>query len=483
MSINRFLTFFLFPFVCSAQTPPDSYREAIGTVLEDWKNDKDLKNASIGFSVMDAKTSSVVAEYNSHLSLIPASTLKVVTTSAALGLLGKDYRYETKLYYSGAFNKQTGILNGNLIIVGSGDPSLQSENFVKDSSLVTDKWAKILKEKGLKEIRGKIIGEASCFERAIPDTWIWSDIGNYFGAAPCGLSFMDNKFKIMFESGETGSKASITKISPQYITTTITVNSSVIAKGNEDEAFVYGDPFSYTKDISGKIPPNKKNFEVEAALPDPALLCAEMLCNSLLKIGISCNQKSAGSNYKKSDTIPAKQLLYSYASPPLDQLVLYTNLKSNNQYCEALLRTMGKGNVAAGIETVKNYWQKRGLDVSEVFMSDASGLSRANTITTHFQTGLLCKVYRDSVNYRSFNYSLPVAGKSGSMSNIGKNKFIENNMRAKTGYINRARGYCGYLRTKSGTDLAFSVLFNNYNCSPKEAKLKIEKFLVALGEL
>ena len=78
---------------------------------------------------------------------------------------------------------------------------------------------------------------------------------------------------------------------------------------------------------------------------------------------------------------------------------------------------------------------------------------------------------------------MPVAGKQGSMSNIGKGKYIENNMRAKTGYISKARGYCGYVKSKSGKEFSFSVLFNNYRCSPKEAKLKIEKFLIGLGEL
>jgi D-alanyl-D-alanine carboxypeptidase/D-alanyl-D-alanine-endopeptidase (penicillin-binding protein 4) len=137
----------------------------------------------------------------------------------------------------------------------------------------------------------------------------------------------------------------------------------------------------------------------------------------------------------------------------------------------------------AGIDIVSNYWQKKGLDVSELFMVDGSGLSRANTVTTNFQASLLSKIHNDSILFKTFNNSLPVAGKSGSMSNIGKGKLIENNMRAKTGYINRARGYCGYVRSKSGKDLAFSVLFNNYNCSAKEAKVKIEKFLIELGEL
>lgn len=470
----RFLLLLLFPLFCDAQINP---------VLQNWKNDKDLKNASIGFSVLDAKTSSVVAEYNSHLSLIPASTLKIVTTGAALGILGKDYRYETKIFYTGTFNRESGVLNGNLIIYGSGDPGLQSEYFVKDSSLITEKWAKILKDKGLKEIKGQIIGDASYFERAIPDSWIWSDIGNYFGAVPCGLSFMDNKFKIIYKSKENGSKAEVTRVFPQYLNHAITVTSNVIAKGNEDQAFVYGDPFAFTKEVRGQIPPGKTNFEVEASLPDPALLCAEMLCSSLIRIGIICDPKTVSSEYKKNDSIAKRQLMYTHLSPTLDQLVFYTNIKSNNHYCETFLRTLGKGNAAEGLEVVKNYWQKRGLDVTEIFMSDASGLSRANTITTAFQSTLLCKIYRDSLNFKTFNSSLPVAGKSGSMSNIGKGTYIENNMRAKTGYINRARGYCGYVKSKSGKDLAFSVMFNNYNCSPKEAKNKIEKFLITLGEI
>jgi len=257
----------------------------------------------------------------------------------------------------------------------------------------------------------------------------------------------------------------------------------VIAQGKEDEAFVYGDPFLYAKEVNGKIPPNKNNYEVEAALPDPGLLCAEMFYSALVKNGIRCNQKSVTSNYKKNDSLLKKQLIFTHYSPTLDLIVLYTNLKSNNQYCEALLRTLGEGSAKAGINVVKNYWQKRGLSTSELFMSDASGLARANAVTTFFQSALLSEVYRDSLNYKAFNSSLPIAGKSGSMSNIGKNKFIENNMRAKTGYISRARGYSGYVKTKAGKDLAFSVLFNNYNCSAKEAKLKIEKFLITLSDL
>jgi D-alanyl-D-alanine carboxypeptidase/D-alanyl-D-alanine-endopeptidase (penicillin-binding protein 4) len=455
----------------------------LSSIVETWKADKDLKSATIGYCVLDAKTSSVIAEYNSHQYLIPASTLKVVTTAAALGILGGNYKFETKLCYTGTFDKEKGIINGDLIIYGHGDPTLQSENFVKDSAQITDKWAAILKEKGIKEIKGKIIGDASFFERAIPGNWIWADINNYFGVTPCALSFSDNKFKVVYCSKSQGTKAEVIKTTPSYLNNTITINSNVIAKGTEDDAFVYGDPYSYTKEISGKIPPNKPVFEVEAALPDPALLCAEMMFSSLNKIGIKCNQKAILSNHKKPDSTITKTTLYSHFSPSLDKIIFYTNLKSNNHYCETILRAIGKGSMYMGIDAVKNYWQKQGLDITELFMVDGSGLSRANTISTSFQASLLSKIYRDSLFYKPFNNSLPVAGKSGSMSNIGKGTFIENNMRAKTGYINRARGYCGYVKTKSGKELSFSVLFNNYNCSAKDAKVKIEKFLIELAEL
>lgn len=455
----------------------------ISSVIESWKADKDLKSATLSFCVIDVKTGEIVSEFNSHQYVIPASTQKVITTGAALGTLGAGYRYSTKIYHTGTFSKETGIINGDLIIYGTGDPTLQSENFTKDTNQVTDKWAQVLKEKGVKEIKGKIIGDASFFDRTIPGNWIWADINNYFGVAPCGLSYNDNKFKIIYTSKEAGSKATVEKTIPAYCNNTICINSNVIAKGTEDDAFVYGDPFSYTKEVAGKIPPNKNNFEVEAALPDPALLCAEKFSNSLAKAGIKYNLKLIESNYKRPDSTITKQLLHSHWSPSLERIIYFTNLKSNNLYCETILRSVGKGSMYLGIDAVKAYWQKKGLDVSELFMVDGSGLSRANTVTTNFQASLLNKIYNDSSLYKIFNNSLPVAGKSGSMSNIGKGKLIENNMRAKTGYINRARGYCGYVKSKSGKDLAFSVLFNNYNCSAKDAKVKIEKFLVELGEL
>jgi D-alanyl-D-alanine carboxypeptidase/D-alanyl-D-alanine-endopeptidase (penicillin-binding protein 4) len=294
---------------------------------------------------------------------------------------------------------------------------------------------------------------------------------------------MDNKFKVIFNSKEAGSKAEVAKVIPASLQTKVTINNNVIAKGTEDEAFIYGDPFGYNKTISGKIPPNKTNFEVEAALPDPALLCAEYLMNSLKKVGIKCKENNCISNYEKRDTSIKTTLIYTHSSPTLEKIVGVTNITSNNLYAESLLRILGNGYAYSGIEAVRKFLIAKGLDASEINMTDGSGLSRADLITTSLQATLLGKIQLDNMINKSFFNSLPIAGKQGSMSNIGKGAYIENKMRAKTGYINKARGYSGYVTTKTGKELSFSILFNNYSCGAKEAKLKIEKFLIELGEM
>jgi serine-type D-Ala-D-Ala carboxypeptidase/endopeptidase (penicillin-binding protein 4) len=469
-----FLAFVFCGSVLKAQFPNDWLKTAQQT--------KGFVQATYGFEVVEIKTGKILAEHQARVAMIPASTLKVVTTASALSLLGKGFVYTTKLLAKQ--NPKGTVLESDIIIKGSGDPSLQSAYFYRDSNSVCHTWAQALKKKGITKINGSIIGDGSAFNRSTNPNWIWGDIGNYFGATFNGLSFHDNKFGIFFTTELAGTKAKFIKNDPEYISTPIKIISNVSAKGSEDEAYVYGDPFGFTKEVSGLIPPNKSSYEVEASLPDPALLCAEWLAKALKKESIEINEKMCQSNYQKNTDTSVKYVeLYSHISPSLERMVLHTNIKSNNHYAESFLATMGKGSTANGISVVKNYWEKRGLDVAELQMVDGSGLSRANTVTPHFLTQLLVKMTKDSVSYRAFNNSLPMAGKNGSMTNIGKGTFIENNMRAKTGYINRVRSYCGYIKTKSGKELAFSILVNNYSCSAKDAKQVLETFMIGLADL
>lgn len=471
--------------------------------ISDLQSDAAMKHATWSVCVMNVKKDSAIAEYNSGVSVVPASTMKIVTTGAALSILGSDFMFQTKLQYDGTFDSVSGLLKGNLYIFGGGDPTLESEYFKdkKDSLTTVEKWALILKGKGIKKIDGAVIGDASIFEdNMTPSQWIWGDMGNYFGAGACGLTYHDNKYTMLLQSGAAGSSTLITGIVPAI--DDLQIVNHVTAGGSDDNAFIYGSSYSSYRTAQGTIPPNKKNYEVEGAIPDPAYFCARSLETALKRIDISISGKTttiralrddkelnehvSGYNDGVEYNAMKRKTLYVNYSPTLDKIVYWTNLKSLNLYAEHLLKYIcysktGFGTESQGTDIVTNFWKARGVDVSGFFMNDGCGLARANVITTKTETQILRLIAKDKT-YNAFYNSLPVAGKSGSLGGLCEGTFAENNMHAKSGYITRARGYAGYVKNRKGELLCFSVLANNYDCTPTEMKRKLEKILIAIPE-
>lgn len=462
----------------------------LNSEIENLKKDPALKHGTWSLCVMNVKKDSILYDYNSSVSVVPASTLKILTTGAALAQLGSDFRFETKLQYDGYFDSISGVLKGNIYILGGGDPSLESEYFKdkKDSTTTVEKWAAVLKAKGIKSIEGAVIGDASIFEdNMTPSQWIWGDMGNYFGAGACGLTYHDNKYTAFYKSGAAGSKTSITKIAP--VVKELNLQNNVLAGGNDDNAYIYGSQYSNYRVAQGTIPANKSNYEVDGSIPDPALFCAQSLEEALKKLGIKISKSSNTIRALKETTelVDApRKVLYVHQSPTLDKIVYWTNMKSLNLYAEHLLKYLcykktGFGSEGAGTDIVCNYWKSKGVDVGGLFMNDGCGLSRANVITSKTETQVLRVLSKDKT-FDAFYNSLPVAGKSGSLGGLCDGTLAENNLHAKSGYITRARGYAGYVKNKKGEMLCFSVLANNYECSPTEMKKKLEKILIALAE-
>jgi D-alanyl-D-alanine carboxypeptidase/D-alanyl-D-alanine-endopeptidase (penicillin-binding protein 4) len=496
------------------------------TLIENLKNDSDLTNASWSICVMDVKKDSVLAEYNSHISLIPASVNKIITTATALAILKWDFRYETILEYDGTLDKTTGILHGNIYIKGSGDPTLESEVFKKKSDTIpiTDQWANILSKTGIKKIEGGIVADATAFEdEMVPSGWLWGDLGNYYGAGSCGLNFKDNKFTLYFQSGaKNGDSATITKISPEI--PNMKVLNYVRTRGYSDNAYVYGSPYTLVRYVKGTIPINKTNYKVEGSMPDPALFCAQSLDSSLRKIGISIGKKasvlrkmlpsaeefistdipspeweetaeqsetSLTSSFSMAQTGEKTTLrfpLHKHTSHTLDKIVYQTNLQSNNLYAETLLKTIAWkkkqwGDDQTAIDIVTNYWKEKKIDLKGFYMADGSGLSRLNAITTKQLSQILVEITKDSVLFSNFYASLPVAGKSGTLGKLCKGTLAENNLRAKSGYMTRVRSYAGYCTSKKGNLMSFAIIVNNYTCNPYRMKDKLEKLMIAIAEI
>lgn len=463
-------------------------QSSLNTEVGKLKADKSLQHASWSICVLSALRDTTIYEHNSHLSLVPASTLKTITTGAALAILGTEFKFKTKIQYSGLFDILTGTINGDIYIIGGGDPTLDSKYFSSNSTL-TDKWAAILKNKGIKTVTGKVIADARIFEKnTIPSQWIWSDIGNYFGAGASGLSYHDNSYTVHLNSGILGTKTTIAKTSP-YISN-LNIHNNVVARGRKDSAYIYGAPYSYHRIIEGSIPPNRNNFKVKGSIPDPALFCAQELTKSLTKAEISVSGKATTVRILKESKLFTKtstQKLHTHLSPNLEKIVYWCNLKSINLYAEHLLKyiaynKIGVGTEQAGTKVIIDYWKSKGVDISGWTMHDGSGLSRSNIITTKTQAEILRAISNEKT-FSAFYNSLPIAGKSGSLYKMCKGSLAENNLRAKSGYLTLARGYTGYVKNKNGELLCFSVLANNYECSPAAMRRRLERILIAIADL
>jgi D-alanyl-D-alanine carboxypeptidase/D-alanyl-D-alanine-endopeptidase (penicillin-binding protein 4) len=468
--------FVLFSLCSTAQDVKLSPLENLKAEIFRLQDDPDLAHGIWGLCVLDLKKDSMLADYNSNTGFVPASSLKVITTGAALSTLGENFRYETKIQYDGTLDSLNGVVYGNIYIRGSGDPTLGSKYFLKekDSVQLMQKWTRLLIAKGIRKIEGAVIADPGAFDAdGIPETWIWGDMGNYYGAGAVGLNYRDNLYSAFFKSGADGDTAHITKIFPAL--PGLQLHNTVRAGGTKDNAYIYGAPFSNIRFSLGSIPSKRTDYQVDGSMPDAAYYCAYELDSVLRMHGIRISEKPATLRALKlegKDTRRHRIVLFSEYSPRLAEIVWWTNKKSVNLYAEAILKTLalhkyGYGSEAAGTDLVASFWASKGVDVKGMYLNDGCGLSRWNSVTPRQFTGMLRVMTKDP-NFKTFYRSFP-----------------EHNATvvAKSGYITRVRSYTGYVTKKNGELIAFSLIANNYDCLPTDMRKKFERMLDLIGQL
>jgi len=456
------------------------------------KQDAGLKNASWGLYVIETETGKQVCGYNADIVLEPASVMKIVSTGAALSVLGPSYTFETALEYSG-FIDSAGNLDGNLYIRGGGDPTIGSSRF--DNKVGTDsifsEFCAALKQHNIRRINGSIVADASVFEEnPAAGSWLWEDIGNYYASGAYGLNVFENSYRLYFDAGtEIGSPAKLTKMSPVMNDITFINYVTTGAAGSGDNVIIYGQPYTNLRMLEGTVPLGKTNFDVDGSIPDPPMFFAGLFSAYLKDKGILVENEGAAEQFitwnSKSDTAHRTPIA-KHLSPKLSEILNPTNLKSVNLFAEALLKALGsvkknEGSEKAGIEVVKQFWVSKNVGLTGFEMEDGCGLSRKNKISTRQLCDML-KVLAKEKTFAVFSQSLPVAGKSGGMASLLKNTMAENNLKAKTGNMDKIKSYAGYVTNAGGKHLAFAMIFNNYTCSNAEIKQKAEKLMLLISQ-
>ncbi|MFA5420371.1 MAG: D-alanyl-D-alanine carboxypeptidase/D-alanyl-D-alanine-endopeptidase [Bacteroidales bacterium] len=485
LQILLLLSFF---FGCASSSPktdknPENSPD-ISRLVTDFISAKGLEHASAGLLAIDLTIGDTLLDFNSNQSLVAASTQKLVTSAAALEIFGPDYTFNTSLEYEGTIDKE-GILKGNIIIHGGGDPALDSPLFSEFYSTLFDSWVKAIQTAGFRKIEGKVIGDASIFGKPeIPDTWVWEDIGNYYGSLASGLNIYDNTFTIDLKtSDKSGSPAQLLKVTP-FLPWMSFENQVTASDENRDKAYIFFIDRPNQRIIKGTLPKNKEQFTIKGSIPDPAYLAAFELTNALENAGIEVLEKPA-SVFEKQEPSD-RQTLFEISSPVIREIIYYLNLKSINLYAETLLKQVAlyissDPSTESGCKVLEAFWKSRGMDTGGMFLQDGSGLSRYNALTAGQLVFVLQYMKSNNKNFDVFENSLPVSGKSGSLENLGNDTPAEGNLRAKSGYMARCMSYAGYVTTVSGRDVAFAVIVNNYSCSNTEMRKILEDLMVGMS--
>jgi serine-type D-Ala-D-Ala carboxypeptidase/endopeptidase (penicillin-binding protein 4) len=470
-----------------------SATQRILAFLDQFQQGPLVRHGTVGLSLRRVKDGELLLGYNNRQSMQTASTMKLVSTATALLTLGPDFRYITTLEHDGVLND--GVLEGNLFVRGSGDPTLGTDRFsgYADTPTLLQEWTDVVRKTGIREIRGAVVGDGSVFnDISTPDTWPFGDLGYDFGASPYGLNINENLYRIVYRPGKTiGAPTTILKTDPPtpYITYDNRVTTD--AAGTGDHSAIYGVPYQNQQWLRGKIPAGQAEFSVNATLPDPAYHVAFALSEVLRQDSVW--QSSLPLAFRPGQPLPnanrKRGVLHRHQSPPLSEIVQQANFESINLYAESVLRTAAfKLNLDAtdndtAIETMTDFWRKKGVNLDGFRPRDGSGLSSTGAMTADNLTGILSVIGREKA-FPVFYESIPVVGESGTVRNLAKNTIAAGNMRAKSGTLTGVRAFAGYVTAANGELLCFSMMVNRYTTGPGQTRAvtaQLERLMVLLA--
>ena len=449
--------------------------------FEIFLSDSSMRFANVSFYVENADNGDVVKEYNSLKSLTPASVMKLITSAAAIELLGPLYTFKTIVGYSGSINKLTGKLTGDVVIKGGGDPTLGSINFPEYNQDFITNWVSEIRRAGITAIEGRVITDDSYYDYLpIPAKWLWEDSGNYYGAGVYGLSLFDNTYEIHLRSAGDSSQPVITDIIPQECR--FELKNRLASNGTTDKGYVFAAPYSNSGWLAGTIPVNREDFILKASVTDPPLLIARILNTKLEDSGVPVSNDPTTKRIQPGSSSVNFVPIAEISSPPLSKIIEVLNHESVNLYAEDLTKELGKkyknyGSTSAGIEVIRDFLRNAEINTDGMFIEDGSGLSPINSINTRELVNLLIFMKKKGKYFPQYYASLPEPGKEGTLKNYFTDPVFESRLKAKSGSMTRVRSFAGYFTTVSGKNLVFSIIVNNYSGSPNNIVSGIESVL------
>ncbi len=426
----------------------------------------ELEHALLAVSIQGVDSGEILYAQNAAALVMPASTSKVVTLAAAVDRLGWDHRYETRLVSSAPI--VNGVLKGDLIIVGAGDPSMNHHHGGPD--LAFDQWAEQLRGAGIRVIQGDLVGDDRAFGQDVfGDGWAWDDLADGYAAPIGALQLRENVIKLALRPGDAAGKPITVEVPPAAVAFPVVNRAITVAAGSKGLIRARRWPGSSGVEISGQVPMGVPAFTRNAAVARPTEYFLHGLAAALRARGIELrggthDVRDAAAAVEASR--PDLRTLATYRSPPLAELATVMMKVSHNGYAETLLRTLGRpaveGTAATGLKVVGEVLGSWGIVSGSYVLRDGSGLSRLNYLTTDIMVAVLRHLYGDPRHRDRFLATLPIAGRDGTLKDRMVGTPMEGKVRAKTGTVSNVRALAGYVETSDGETIAFAFIANNF---------------------
>jgi D-alanyl-D-alanine carboxypeptidase/D-alanyl-D-alanine-endopeptidase (penicillin-binding protein 4) len=446
-----------------------------------------------GLLILDAENGETLYEQNADRYFVPASNMKLFTTALALAKLGPDYRFHTTLETRGTISEE-GVLTGDVVLVGRGDPNLSNRKFPYELKEEFDgppekalaQLADALAAKGVKEISGDVVGDDSYFPRErYPNGWEIDDMVWEFGAAISSIVVDDNTVTLTLTPGEHAGNPVQTALLPP--TPDFTVENDVLTSAADvkSDLTLTREPGANLVVLKGTLPARSTPRKLLLAVEEPAQHAAAILKRMLEERGIKVGG-AARAQHNSSTGHGEPAVLAEHISVPLGDSVKLVNKISQNLHTEVLLRTAarqsGVWNTPDDLMKIPaDFYAAAGITAGDVIQTDGSGLSRHDLITPRAVAALLGFAQKQPW-FTVYYGSLPVAGVDGTLEDRMKNTPAVGRIHAKTGSVEHVRTLSGFAETASGRRLIFSFLSNNQGGRSHEAADALTGLCVAMIE-
>ncbi|HEY7471602.1 MAG TPA: D-alanyl-D-alanine carboxypeptidase/D-alanyl-D-alanine-endopeptidase [Gemmatimonadota bacterium] len=445
-----------------------------------------LARAQWGIAVQDLADGRWVVRHEADRYFVPASNLKLVVSAVALERLGPDYVWRTSVYGTAPVGPG-GVLDGDLVLYGRGDPNLSGRH-ASSVTAIFETLADSLSARGLRRVTGALLADESLWDADyVRGDWASYDLLWWYAAPVGALGFNDNSIDVHIRPGERiGDRPVVTGEPPSAFYTL--ENRAVTGPAGATSTFdLTREPGTNHVVAYGTLPLDAEPDVEYFAVVDPAGWAATVFGEVLERRGIeiegpvrTISRAAAESPVAAGDTVA----LAAHVGPPLARVVEAVLGRSQNWHAEQLLKTIGfevagEGSWDAGLGVERRTLAALGVDTTAFLLRDASGLSSANLVTPEAVVALL-RAMRERPGAAAFRAALPVAGENGSL----RRRFVDTpaagRIRAKTGYIENVYSLSGYLTTLDGRDYAFSVIVNQ--TGGEGAVAAIDRLVVGLVE-